>query len=85
MVKCLRCCEVRFFLNDHYVILFIAMLRHSYKSGDTEVLVNFGRISCPFNLALIDVSSSFICVIAIIWLLKLIHLEIVLAISLPAH
>lgn len=51
VVKYLRCCEIRFFLNDHYVILFIAKLRHSYMDGDTNVLAKFGCISCPFNLA----------------------------------
>ena len=55
----------KFFLNDHYVILFVAKLRHSYRDGDTDVLAKFGRISCPFNLAGIDVSSSFICVMAL--------------------
>ena len=65
VMKCLRCFEVRFFVNDHYVILFMAKLRHSYTNGNTEVLAKFGRISCPFNLAGIDLSWSFICVMAL--------------------
>ena len=65
VVKCLRCCEVKSFLNDHYDILFIAKLRHCYTNGDTDVLVKFGRISCPFILAGIYVSSTFICVMAL--------------------
>ena len=65
MVKCLRCFEVSFFVDDHYVILVMAKLRHSYTNGNTEVLAKFGRISCPFNLAGIDVSSSFICAMAL--------------------
>lgn len=82
-MKCLQCCEVRFFLNDHYGILFIAELRHSYTNGDTDVLAKFGLILCRFNLEGIDVSSSFELCYGLIWLLKLIHLEIVWAISLP--
>ena len=65
VVRSSRCCEVGFFLNDHYVILFIAKLKHSYTKGDTDTLAKFGRISCPFNLARIDVSSSFTCAMAL--------------------